>query len=213
MNLPRRQLLYLAAGAAALPVVSRIARAQAYPSRPVRWIVGFSAGGTTDILARLMAQWLSERVGQQFIIENRPGAGTNIALQAAVNSRPDGYTLVSVTSSNASNATLYESLPFNLQRDIIPVAALSKNALVLEVNPSISIKSVPEFIAHAKTNPGKITVASFGVGSTSHLAQELFKAMTGINVVHVPYRGDATRADRCDQRASTGHVQQCGGVP
>ena len=191
MNLPRRQLLYLAAGAAALPVVSRIARAQAYPSRPVRWIVGFSAGGTTDILARLMAQWLSERVGQQFIIENRPGAGTNIALQAAVNSRPDGYTLVSVTSSNASNATLYESLPFNLQRDIIPVGALSKNALVLEVNPSISIKSVPEFIAHAKTNPGKITVASFGVGSTSHLAQELFKAMTGINVVHVPYRGDA----------------------
>ena len=191
MNLPRRQLLYLAAGAAALPVVSRIARAQAYPSRPVRWIVGFSAGGTTDILARLMAQWLSERLGQQFIIENRPGAGTNIALQAAVNSRPDGYTLVSVTSSNASNATLYESLPFNLQRDIIPVGALSKNALVLEVNPSISIKSVPEFIAHAKTNPGKITVASFGVGSTSHLAQELFKAMTGINVVHVPYRGDA----------------------
>ena len=169
----------------------RFAWAQTYPSRPVRWIVGFSAGGTTDILARLMAQWLSERLGQQFIIENRPGAGTNIALQAAVNSRPDGYTLVSVTSSNASNATLYESLPFNLQRDIVPVAALSKNALVLEVNPSISIKSVPEFIAHAKTNLGKITVASFGVGSTSHLAQELFKAMTGINVVHVPYRGDA----------------------
>ena len=191
MNLPRRQLLYLAAGAAALPVVSRIARAQAYPSRPVRWIVGFSAGGTTDILARLMAQWLSERVGQQFIIENRPGAGTNIALQAAVNSRPDGYTLVSVTSSNASNATLYESLPFNLQRDIIPVAALSRGALVLEVNPSISIKSVAEFIAHAKTNPGKTSVASFGVGSTSHLAQELFKVMTGINLVHVPYRGDA----------------------
>ena len=191
MKLPRRTFLHLAAGAAALPAISRIAWAQAYPTRPVRGIVGFSAGGTTDILARLMAQWLSERVGQQFIIENRPGAGTNIALQAAVNSRPDGYTLVSVTSSNASNATLYESLPFNLQRDIIPVGALSKNALVLEVNPSISIKSVPEFIAHAKTNPGKITVASFGVGSTSHLAQELFKAMTGINVVHVPYRGDA----------------------
>jgi tripartite-type tricarboxylate transporter receptor subunit TctC len=153
--------------------------------------VGFAPGGTTDILARLMAQWLSERLGQQFIIENRPGAGTNIALQAAVNSRPDGYTLVSVTSSNASNATLYASLPFNLQRDIIPVAVLSKNALVLEVNPSISIKSVAEFIAHAKTNPGKTSVASFGVGSTSHLAQELFKVMTGINVVHVPYRGDA----------------------
>ena len=191
MKLPRRTFLHLAAAAAALPAMSRFAWAQAYPSRPVRWIVGFSAGGTTDILARLMAQWLSERLGQQFIIENRPGAGTNIALQAAVNSRPDGYTLVSVTSSNASNATLYESLPFNLQRDIVPVAALSKNALVLEVNPSISIKSVPEFIAHAKTNLGKITVASFGVGSTSHLAQELFKAMTGINVVHVPYRGDA----------------------
>ena len=213
MKLPRRTFLHLAAAAAALPAMPRFAWAQTYPSRPVRWIVGFSAGGTTDILARLMAQWLSERLGQQFIIENRPGAGTNIALQAAVNSRPDGYTLVSVTSSNASNATLYESLPFNLQRDIVPVAALSKNALVLEVNPSTSIKSVPEFIAHAKTNPGKITVASFGVGSTSHLAQELFKAMTGINVVHVPYRGDATRADRCDQRASTGHVQQCGGVP
>ena len=191
MKLPRRTFLHLAAAAAALPAMPRFAWAQTYPSRPVRWIVGFSAGGTTDILARLMAQWLSERLGQQFIIENRPGAGTNIALQAAVNSRPDGYTLVSVTSSNASNATLYESLPFNLQRDIVPVAALSKNALVLEVNPSTSIKSVPEFIAHAKTNPGKITVASFGVGSTSHLAQELFKAMTGINVVHVPYRGDA----------------------
>src|SRR6266481_5661785 len=191
MKLPRRNFLHLAAGAAALPSVSQIARGQTYPSRPVRWIVGFTPGGTTDILARLMAQWLSERLGQQFIIENRPGAGTNIALQAAVNSRPDGYTLVSVTSSNASNATLYESLPFNLQRDIIPVAVLSKGALVLEVNPSISIKSVAEFIAHAKTNPGKTSVASFGVGSTSHLAQELFKAMTGINVVHVPYRGDA----------------------
>jgi tripartite-type tricarboxylate transporter receptor subunit TctC len=191
MKLPRRNFLHLAAAAAALPAKPRIVCAQTSPSRPVRWIVGFSAGGTTDILARLMAQWLSERLGQQFIIENRPGAGTNIALQAAVSSRPDGYTLVSVGSSNTSNATLYESLPFNLQRDIIPGAALSKNALVLEVNPSISIKSVPEFIAHAKTNPGKITVASFGVGSTSHLAQELFKAMTGINVVHVPYRGDA----------------------
>jgi tripartite-type tricarboxylate transporter receptor subunit TctC len=191
MKLPRRNFLHLATGAAALSAASRIARAQAYPTRPVRWIVGFAPGGTTDILARLMAQWLSERLGQQFIIENRPGAGTNIALQAAVNSRPDGYTLVSVTSSNASNATLYASLPFNLQRDIIPVAVLSKNALVLEVNPSISIKSVAEFIAHAKTNPGKTSVASFGVGSTSHLAQELFKVMTGVNVVHVPYRGDA----------------------
>ena len=191
MKLPRRNFLHLSACAAALPAVSQIARAQTYPSRPVRWIVGYPPGGTTDILARLMAQCLSERLGQQFIIENRPGAGTNIALQAAVNSQPDGYTLVSVTSSNASNATLYQSLPFNLQRDIIPVALLSKNALVLEVNPSISIKSMGEFIAHAKANPGKTSVASFGVGSTSHLAQELFKVMTGINVVHVPYRGDA----------------------
>src|SRR5215468_7481434 len=145
MKLPRRNFLHLAAAAAALPATPRIACAETYPSRPVRWIGGFSAGGTTDILARLMAQWLSERLGQQFIIENRPGAGTNIALQAAVNSRPDGYTLVSVTSSKASNATLYESLPFNLQRDILPVAVLSKNALVLEVNPSISIKSVVDF--------------------------------------------------------------------
>src|SRR5215468_9137056 len=173
MKLPRRNVLHLAAGAAVLPAVSRIARAQAYPTRPVRWIVGFSPGGSADIHARLIAQWLSERLGQQFIIENRPGAGTNIALQAAVNSQPDGYTLVSVTSSNASNATLYHSLPFNLQRDIMPVALLSKNALVLEVNPSISIKSVVEFIAHAKANPGKTSVASFGVDSTSHLAQEL----------------------------------------
>ena len=213
MKLPRRKFLHLAAGAAALPAVSRFARAQAYPSRPVRIIVPAAPAGPTDILARLMGQWLSERLGQQFIIENRPGAGTNIALQAAVNSQPDGYTLVSVTSSNASNATLYQSLPFNLQRDIIPVAVLSKNALVLEVNPSISIKSVVDFIAHAKTNPGKTSVASFGVGSTSHLAQELLKAMTGINLVHVPLSWRCTRAHRYDQRASTGHVQQCGGVP
>src|SRR6516162_7851889 len=175
MKLPRRTFLHLAAAAAALPAMPRFAWAQTYPSRPVRWIVGFSAGGTTDILARLIAQWLSERLGQQFIIENRPGGGTNIALQAAVNSQPDGYTLVSVTSSNASNATLYDALPFNLQRDIIPIACLSTGALVLEVNPSVPIKSVADFITHAKANPGKISVASYGVGSTSHLAQELFK--------------------------------------
>src|SRR5262245_17540170 len=137
MKLPRRHFLHLAAGAAAVPAVSQIATAQTYPSRPVRWIVGFPPGGTTDILARLMAQWLSERLGQQFIIENRPGAGTNIALQAAVNSQPDGYTLVSVTSSNASNATLYESLPFNLQRDLIPIAALSRGTPVLERTPYV----------------------------------------------------------------------------
>jgi tripartite-type tricarboxylate transporter receptor subunit TctC len=191
MKLPRRNFLHLAAGAAALPVVSRIARAQTYPTRPVRWIVGFAPGGAADIYARLMAQWLSERLGQQFIIENRPGANTNIAMQAAVNSRPDGYTLVTVTSSNSSNATLYDSLPFNLQRDLTLVAALNKGALVLEVNPSFQVKSVADFIAYAKSNPAKITIASFGIGSTSHLAQELFKMMTGVNVVHVPYRGDA----------------------
>jgi tripartite-type tricarboxylate transporter receptor subunit TctC len=188
MKLPRRQLLHLAAGAAALPVVSRFAWAQAYPTRPVRWIVGFSPGGSADIHTRLIAQWLSERLGQQFIIENRPGAGANIALQAAANSQPDGYT---ITSSNASNATLYESLPFNLQRGLIPIAALSRGALVLEVNPLVPVKTLGEFISYSKANAGKINVASFGVGTTSHLAGELFKAMAGINLVHVPYRGDA----------------------
>jgi tripartite-type tricarboxylate transporter receptor subunit TctC len=191
MKLHRRSFLHLAAGAAALPMVSRIARAQTYPTRPVRWIVGFAPGGAADIFARQIAQWLSERLGQQFIIENKPGANTNIAMQAAVNSRPDGYTLVTLTSSNSSNATLYESLPFNLQRDLTLVAAVSKGAMVLEVNPSFQVRSVSEFIAYAKSNPAKTTVASYGVGSTSHLAQELFKMMTGINVVHVPYRGDA----------------------
>ena len=191
MKLPRRTFLHLAAGAAALPMVSRIARAQTYPTRPVRWIVGFAPGGAADIFARQIAQWLSERLGQQFIIENKPGANTNIAMQAAVNSRPDGYTLVTLTSSNSSNATLYESLPFNLQRDLTLVAAVSKGALALEVNPSFQVRSVSEFITYAKSNPAKTTVASYGVGSTSHLAQELFKIMTGINVVHVPYRGDA----------------------
>ena len=191
MKLPRRTFLHMAAGAAALPTVLRVATAQAYPSRPVRWIVGFSPGGSADIHARLIAQWLSERLGQQFIIENRPGASTNIALQAAVNSQPDGYTLVSSTSSNASNATLYESLPFNLQRDLIPIAALSRGALVLEVNPLVPVKTLAEFISFSKANAGKINVASFGVGTTSHLAGELFKAMAGITLVHVPYRGDA----------------------
>jgi len=191
MRLPRRNFLYLTAGAAALPTISRVARAQAYPTRPVRWIVGFAPGGSSDIHARLIAQWLSERLGQQFIIENRPGGGTNIALQAAVNSQPDGYTLVSITSSNASNATLYESLPFDLQRDLIPIAALSRGALVLEVNPLVPIKTLAEFISYSKANAGKINVASFGVGTTSHLAGELFKAMAGMTLVHVPYRGDA----------------------
>jgi len=189
MKLPRRDFLHLAAGVVALPAVSRMARAQAYPSRPVRWIVGFAPGGSSDIHARLIAQWLAERLGQQFIIENRPGGGTNIALQAAVNSQPDG--LVSITSSNASNATLYESLPFDLRRDLIPMAALSRGTLVLEVNPLVPVKTLAKFISYSKANAGKINVASFGVGTTSHLAGELFKAMAGITLVHVPYRGDA----------------------
>jgi tripartite-type tricarboxylate transporter receptor subunit TctC len=191
MKLPRRTFLHLAAGAAALPAVSRYARAQTYPSRPVRLIVGFAPGGSADIAARLIGRWLSERLGQQFVIENRPGAATNIGVQAVVNAPPDGYTLLSMTSTNAANTTLYESLPFNLQRDIAPVASVLRNALVLEVNPSVPVKSVAEFIAYAKANPGKVTVASYGVGSTSHLAQVLFTTMTDIKVVHVPYRGDA----------------------
>ena len=191
MKLPRRVFLQLAAAAAALPAVSRIAWAQTYPTRPVRWIVGFAPGGSSDIHARLIAQWLTERLGQQFIIENRPGGGTNIALQAAVNSQPDGYTLVSITSSNASNATLYQSLPFDLRRDLIPIAAFSRGALVLEVNPLVPVKTLVEFISYSKTNAGKINVASFGVGTTSHLAGELLKVMAEITLVHVPYRGDA----------------------
>ena len=196
----RRQFLHLAAGAAALPVVSRMARAQGYPMRPVRWIVGFSPGGSTDIHARLIAQWLSERLGQQFIIENRPGASTNIALQAAINSQPDGYTLVSITSSNARNATLYESLPFDLQRDFIPTAALSRSTLVLEVNPLVPVKSLPEFISYSKANAGKINVASFGVGTTSHLAGELFKAMGAVKCRRrsVPWR---LRLSTCEQES------------
>jgi tripartite-type tricarboxylate transporter receptor subunit TctC len=191
MKFSRRQFLQVAAGAAALPVASRVARTQAYPSRPVRVIVGFPPEGATDISARLIGQWLSERLGQQFIIENRPGAGTNIAVQTAVNSPPDGYTLLSVTSSNSSNATLYKSLPFDLRRDIAPIAAVTRNALVLEVNPLVPVKSVPEFITYGRANAGRISAASYGFGTTGHLAQELFKTMTGINMLHVPYRGDA----------------------
>ena len=191
MTFPRRRLLQLIAGAATLPALSRTSPAQGYPSRPVRWIVGFAPGGSSDIHARLMARLLSERLGQQFVVENRPGAATNIALQAAVNAAPDGYTLVTITSSNASNATLYRSLPFDLQRDLIPIAAVSRGALVLEVNPSVPANTLAEFIAYAKANPGKINVASYGLGTTGHLAGELFKAMAGIALVHVHYRGDA----------------------
>src|SRR5262245_28192155 len=168
----------------------RIARAQAYPSRPVRIIVGFAAGGAADITARLMGQWLSERLGQPFIVENRPGAATNIAAEAVVKSAPDGYTLLLFGSSSTINATLYHKLPFNLVLDIAPVAGTNRVPFVMEVNPSVPAKSVPEFIAYAKANPGKLTMASGGTGSATHVSGELFKMMTGVDMLHVPYRGE-----------------------
>src|SRR5262245_17555891 len=191
MKLPRRQFLHLAAGVVALPAVSRTARAQAYPTRPVRIIVGFPAGGTGDILARLIGQWLSERLGQPFIVENRPGAAGNIRTEPAVRAPPDGYTLLLVGPPNAINATLYDKLNYNFIRDIAPVAGIIRAPNVMEVNPSFPAKAVPEFIAYAKANPGKISMASAGIGSAPHIYGELFKMMTGINMVHVPYRGNA----------------------
>jgi len=191
MKLPRRNFLHLAAGAAALPIVSASARAQAYPSRPVRIIVPFAAGGIGDIHARLMGQWLLERLGQPFVIENRPGAASNIGTEAVVKSPPDGYTLLLASSTNAINATLYDKLSFNFIRDIAPVATISRNTFVMVAHPSMPAKSVPEFIAYAKANPGKINIASAGTGSAGHVFGELFKMMTGINTVHVPYRGAA----------------------
>ena len=191
MKLPhRRQFLHLAAGAAACPAVSRIARAQTYPSRPVRFVVGFAPAGGNDIVARLIGQWLSQRLGQTFIIENRPGAATNIATEAVVNAPPDGYTLLLAGTPNATNATLYGSLRFNFIRDITPVAGIAGGPLVLVVNPSVPATTVPEFVAYAKANPGKINMASSGIGGGSHLAGELFKMMTGVNLIHVPYRGN-----------------------
>jgi tripartite-type tricarboxylate transporter receptor subunit TctC len=191
MKLPRREFLHLAAGAAALPAVSCVAWAQTYPTRPVRWIVGFTPAGGNDIVARLMGQWLSERLGQPFVIENRPGAGTNIATEAVVNAPPDGYTLLLANLANAINATLYEKLNFNFIRDIAPVAAISQAPLIMMVHSSVPARTVPEFIAYAKTNPGKVNMASAGIGSAGHLAGELFKMMAGVNLIHVPYRGNA----------------------
>jgi tripartite-type tricarboxylate transporter receptor subunit TctC len=181
--------LHLAAGAAALPVMSRAAGAQAYPSRPVRLIVGFAPAGGTDITARLIGQWLSERLGQQFVIENRPGAASNIGTEVVVNALPDGYTLLLATFVNAVNATLYDKLNFNFIRDIAPVASIDRQPFAIEVHPSVPVKTVPEFIAYAKANPGRINMASAGPGSGNHVAGELFKMMTGVNLVHVPYRG------------------------
>ena len=193
MKLPRRNFLHLAAGAAALPAVSRIAKAQAYPARPVRIVVGFAAGGPNDILARLLGQWLSERLGQTFIIENKPGASGNIATELVARSAPDGYTLMTVSPTNAVNATLYEQtkLNFDFARDIVPVATIFRGPFVVTVNPAVPAKTVPEFIAYAKAHPGKISYASVGSGSPAHLGSELFKMMTGVDMVHVPYRGGA----------------------
>jgi tripartite-type tricarboxylate transporter receptor subunit TctC len=190
MKLPhRRQFLHLAAGAAALPSLLRVACAQTYPSRPVRIIVGFAPGQAIDIVTRIIGQWLSERLGQQFIIENRPGAGGNIATEAVVRAPPDGYTLLAIGSNNMINATLYEKLNYNFIRDIAPVASIYRVSQVMEVNPSFPAKTVPEFIAHAKAHPGEISFASAGNGSVAHVTGELFKMMTGVNMLHVPYRG------------------------
>jgi tripartite-type tricarboxylate transporter receptor subunit TctC len=188
MKLPRRNFLHLAAGAAALSGVSRIARAQAYPTRPVRIFVGFAPGGNSDITARLIGQWLSERLGQQFVIDNRPGGGGNIGTEAAVRAPADGYTLLLVSAANAINTTLYEKLNFSFIRDIAPVASIIVVPNVMVVHPSVPATTVPEFIAYAKSKPGKITMASAGKGAPSHLAGELFKIMTGVDMVHVPYR-------------------------
>jgi tripartite-type tricarboxylate transporter receptor subunit TctC len=187
----RRHFLRLAVGAVALPAVPLVAQAQTYPAKPVRLVVGYAAGGVNDILARLMGQWLSEHLGQPFVIENKPGAGSNIATETVVRSSADGYTLLVVSAANAINATLYDKLNFNFLRDIVPVAGIGRVSNVMVVNPSFPAKTVPEFIAYARANPGKITMASAGIGSPQHVGGELFKMMTGVNMVHVPYRGGA----------------------
>ena len=191
MKLPRRKFLQLAAVAAALPAVSRVARAQAYPTRPVRWIVPAPPGGPLDLVARLLGQWFSERLGQPFIIENRPGGGTNIGTETVARAPADGYTLLSVVTAAAINATLYDNLSFNFIQDIAPVASAIRVPLVMVVNPSLPARTVPEFIAYAKANPATINFASPGTGTAPHVGGELFKMMTGVNMLHVPYRGDA----------------------
>jgi tripartite-type tricarboxylate transporter receptor subunit TctC len=189
MKLPRRKFLHLAAGAGVLPVATLFASAESYPSRPVHIIVGFPPGGATDINARLIGQWLSERLGQPFIIENRPGAGSNIGTELVVHAAPDGYTVLLAGPPTAINATLYEKLNFNFIRDIAPIASIVREPLIMVVNPSVPAKTVPEFIAYAKANPGKINMASAGNGSVVHIAGELFKMMAGVDMVHVPYKG------------------------
>jgi tripartite-type tricarboxylate transporter receptor subunit TctC len=191
MILLRRKFLHLAAGAAALPAASRIAWAQAYPARPVRIIVGFPPGGNSDILARIVGQWLSEHLRQPFIVENRPGAASNNAAEAVAHARPDGYTLLWDGTNNTINATLYDKLNFDFVRDVAPVAGVARGAMVMAANPSVPAKTISEFIAYAKANPGKISMASSGTGGANHLIGELFKIMAGVDMVHVPYRGDA----------------------
>jgi len=191
MRFPRREFLRLAGAAVALPAVARLARAQAYPARSVRLIIGYPPGGSADITARLMTQWLTERLGQSFIVESRPGGGTNIATEAVINAPPDGYTLLLVAPANAINATLYEKLNHNFLRDIEPVAGLIRFPNVVVVNPSVPVNTIPELIAYAKANPGKLNMASSGNGSTIHMSGELFKMMTGVDMIHVPYRGGA----------------------
>jgi tripartite-type tricarboxylate transporter receptor subunit TctC len=191
MTLQRRTFLRFAGAAATAPAFLRVARAQTYPARTVRIIVGFPAGGTTDIGARLIAQLLSERLGQPFVVENRPGAGTHVATEAVARATPDGYTLLMATAANAINATLYERMNYNFLRDIVPVAGVIRTPFVLEVHPLVPVRTVPEFIAYAKSNSGRINMASFGTGSGSHLTGELFKMTTGVEMVHVPYRGSA----------------------
>jgi tripartite-type tricarboxylate transporter receptor subunit TctC len=189
MKLPRRKFLHLAAGAAALPAVSRVAWAQAYPTRPVRLIEGFGAGSAPDVLARLIGQSLSEQLGQSFVVENRSGANSNIATDAVARASPDGYTLLLITSANAINATLYDKLNYNFIRDIVPIASIVRVPLVMEVHPSVPARTVAEFIAYAKANPGKINMASAATGGLTHVAGELFKMMAGVDLFHVPYRG------------------------
>jgi tripartite-type tricarboxylate transporter receptor subunit TctC len=203
MKLPRRRFLQLAAGAAMLPHTSSSGWAQGYPTRPIRWVVGFPPGGSTDIVARIMAPWLSERLGQQVVVENKPGAGTNLAAQAVIGAAPDGHTLLFVTPVNAINATLHDALTFNFIRDIAPVAGIVSVPFVLIVNPAVPARNVAELIDYAKANPGKMSMGSAGVGSVPHMAGELFKLMTGVGMVHVPYRGSAPALTDL----TAGHVQ------
>ena len=191
MKFPRRRFLHLAAGAAALPALSRVARGQTYPTRPIRLIVGFPPGGPNDILGRLMSQWLSEKLGQSVVVENRPGASSNVAAEVVVHAPPDGYTLFMANVSNAINATLYQNLPFDFVHDMAAVAGIVRVPYVMEVNPDVPARTVTEFIAYAKSNPGKVNFASAGTGTGIHMSGELFKLMTGIDMLHVPYRGSA----------------------